>query len=212
MLPLRRRLRSTVVQGRVTVITIPSNPAVLARRAEASKASIFACSTSTSLTGLLARTMSPYEQTDSNADEFFIALGKFTSEVEGDSPCGLGLTTSGGQPKLGVDKGPIHLVRAGLINQVEELGWRVFFDGHHQFEGVSPPPNGIQVNATGDAAIDTLNTSIAKLRSPLFVAQVCESVASAVQAHAAMGHLPVTLGGDHSLAMGTISGTLRAYD
>jgi arginase len=113
------------------------------------------------------------------------------------------------QPKLGVDKGPIHLVQAGLINQVEELGWRVVFDGHHQFEDISPPPNGVHVNATGDAAVDTLNASIAKLRSPLFVAQVCESVASAVQAHAEMGHLPVTLGGDHSLAMGTISGTLR---
>ncbi|KAG1754322.1 Ureohydrolase [Suillus lakei] len=124
----------------------------------------------------------------------------------------LGCPFSGGQPKLGVDKGPIHLVQAGLINQVEELGWRVVFDGHHQFEDISPPPNGIQVNATGDATVDTLNASIARLRSPLFVAQVCESVASAVQAHAEMGHLPVTLGGDHSLAMGTISGTLRAYD
>ncbi|KAG1891451.1 Ureohydrolase [Suillus subluteus] len=92
-------------------------------------------------------------------------------------------------PKLGVDKGPIHLVQAGLINQVEELGWRVVFDGHHQFEDISPSPNGIQVNDT-----------------------VCENVASVVQAHAEMGHLPVTLGGDHSLAMGTISGTLRAYD
>ncbi|KAG1771117.1 hypothetical protein EV702DRAFT_1049141 [Suillus placidus] len=109
-------------------------------------------------------------------------------------------------------KGPIHLVQAGLINQVEELGWHVVFDGHHQFEDISPPPNGIQVNATSDAAIDTLNASIMKLRSPLFIAQVCESVASAVQAHAEMGHLLVTLGGDRSLAMGTISGTLRAYD
>ncbi|KAG2077863.1 Ureohydrolase [Suillus decipiens] len=114
--------------------------------------------------------------------------------------------------KLGVDKGPIHLVQAGLINQVEELGWRVVFDGHHQFEDISPPPDAIQVNATTDPAVDTLSASIARLRSPLLVAQVCESVASAVQAHAEMGHLPVTLGGDHSLAMGTISGTLRAYD
>jgi arginase len=54
-----------------------------------------------------------------------------------------------------------------------------------------------------------LNKSIARLRSPLFVAQVCENVASVVQAYAEMGHLLVTLGGDHSLAMGTISGTLR---
>jgi hypothetical protein len=54
-----------------------------------------------------------------------------------------------------------------------------------------------------------LNASIARLRSPLFVAQVCENVASVVQAYAEMGHLPVTLDGDHSLAMGTIPGTLR---
>ncbi|KAG2071999.1 Ureohydrolase [Suillus decipiens] len=83
-------------------------------------------------------------------------------------------------------QGPIHLVQAGLINQVEELRWRVVFDGHYQFEDISPLPNGIQVNATTD---DT--------KSPLLVAQVCESVASAVQARAKMGHLPVTLGGDH---------------
>ncbi|KAG2157528.1 Ureohydrolase [Suillus clintonianus] len=124
----------------------------------------------------------------------------------------LGCPFSGGQPKLGVDKGPIHLVQAGLIQQVEELGWRVVFDGHHQFEDISPPTNGTPVNAANDAAVDPLNASIAKMKSPLFVAQVCESVASAVQAHAEMGQLPVTLGGDHSLAMGTISGTLRAYD
>ncbi|KAG1803858.1 Ureohydrolase [Suillus plorans] len=125
----------------------------------------------------------------------------------------LGCPFSGGQPKPGVDKGPIHLVQAGLINQVEELGWHVVFDGHHQFEDVSPPPNSIQVNGTSDAVVDTaLDASIARLRSPLLVAQVCKSVASAVQAHAEMGRLPVTLGGDHSLAMGTISGTLRAYD
>ncbi|KAG2352205.1 hypothetical protein BDR07DRAFT_1475327 [Suillus spraguei] len=111
--------------------------------------------------------------------------------------------------KLGVDKGPIHLVQAGLI---EELGWRVVFDGHHQFEDISFLPDGIQVNATTDPAVDTLSASIARSRSPLLVAQVCESVASAVQAHTEMGHLPVTLGGDHSLAMATISGTMRAYD
>ncbi|KAG0694338.1 Ureohydrolase [Suillus ampliporus] len=86
------------------------------------------------------------------------------------------------QPKLGVDKGPIHLVQTGLINQVEDLGWH------------------------------TLEASIAKMKNPLFVAQVCESVASAVQGHTERGQLPVTFVGDHSLAMGTILGTLRAYD
>jgi hypothetical protein len=60
----------------------------------ASQMTILSCSTFTSLTGLLlAQTMSPYEQTDSNVDEFLIALGEFASEVKGDSSGGLGLAT-----------------------------------------------------------------------------------------------------------------------
>ncbi|KAH9913524.1 Ureohydrolase [Fomitopsis serialis] len=39
----------------------------------------------------------------------------------------------------------------------------------------------------------------------------CEAVANVVGDHAKHGQLPLTLGGDHSLAMGTISGTLSHY-
>lgn len=107
----------------------------------------------------------------------------------------VGCPFSGGQAKLGVDKGPIHLVEAGLITQLEELGWTVLFDGHHQFEEIS-------------AASDT---PVGKLKNPGLVSGVCEHVASVVCEHVKQGHLPVTLGGDHSLAMGTISGTLASY-
>ena len=107
----------------------------------------------------------------------------------------VGCPFRGGQPKLGVDKGPIHLVEAGLVSQLEELGWRVQFDGHHQFE---------ELAAENDPPIG-------KLKNPRLVSKVCESVAQAVGGHAKAGQLPVTLGGDHSLAMGTISGTLEAY-
>lgn len=107
----------------------------------------------------------------------------------------VGCPFSGGQPKPGVDKGPIHLIEAGLVQQLEGLGWRVNFDGHHQFEDIQPeddPPIGI-------------------LKNPRFVSQVCQAVANSVGGHAAKGELPVTLGGDHSLAMGTISGTLSHH-
>ncbi|KJA27147.1 hypothetical protein HYPSUDRAFT_35715 [Hypholoma sublateritium FD-334 SS-4] len=102
---------------------------------------------------------------------------------------------SGGQPKAGVDEGPMHLLEAGLVSQLEGLGWKVSFDGHHQFEGISAaddPPIGI-------------------LKNPRFVSRVSEFVANVVGKHIANGELPVTLGGDHSLAMGTISGTLSKY-
>ncbi|KAH0583694.1 hypothetical protein H2248_009303 [Termitomyces sp. 'cryptogamus'] len=86
-------------------------------------------------------------------------------------------------PRPGVDKGPIHLVEAGLVKQITDLGWRVKFDGHHQFEDVdaaSDPPVGI-------------------LKNPRLVSRVTEAVAEAVGQHARNGELTVTLGGDHSL-------------
>jgi arginase family enzyme len=118
------------------------------------------------------------------------------------------------QRRPGVDRGPIHLVEAGLVEQLTELGWKVKFDGHHQFE---------EINAETDPPIG-------KLCNPRLVSKVCESVAKVVGEHVKNGELPVTLGGDHSLvstfwvyivfmalmrslsdcqAMGTISGTLE---
>ncbi|KAJ7172039.1 Ureohydrolase [Mycena filopes] len=107
----------------------------------------------------------------------------------------VGCPFSGGQPRVGVDQGPIHMVEAGLVEQLTELGWKVKFDGHHQFE---------EVNAITDPPIG-------KLKNPRLVSAVTEAVAKVVGGHAKKGELPVTLGGDHSLAMGTISGTLDAH-
>lgn len=87
------------------------------------------------------------------------------------------------QPRPGVDDGPIHLVQAGLINQLTELGWKVLFDGHHQFEEIQ----------TKD------DPPIGKLKNPRLVSRVTQSVADVVSNHAKKRELPVTLGGDHSL-------------
>jgi len=87
------------------------------------------------------------------------------------------------------------MVEAGLIGQITELGWKVKFDGHHQFE---------EVNASSDPPIGIL-------KNPRLVSRVTKAVAKVVGDHARKGELPVTLGGDHSLAMGTISGTLSVH-
>ena len=87
------------------------------------------------------------------------------------------------QPRAGVDKGPIHLVEAGIITDLEGLGWKVKFDGHHQFE---------EINAANDPPIGIL-------KNPRLVSRVSESVAKVVGEHGSRGELPVTLGGDHSL-------------
>ncbi|KAI0053902.1 arginase [Auriscalpium vulgare] len=109
----------------------------------------------------------------------------------------VGCPFSGGQHRLGVDEGPIHLVNAGLGQQLKDLGWQVEFDGHHQFEDIS-------------AACQS-DPPIGKLKNPRLVSNVTEAVAKVVGGHAAKGQLPLTLGGDHSLAMGTIAGTLSKH-
>lgn len=75
------------------------------------------------------------------------------------------------------------MVEAGLIDQITELGWKVKFDGHHQFE---------EVNAQDDPPIGIL-------KNPRLVSRVTEAVSKAVGGHAKKGELPITLGGDHSL-------------
>jgi arginase len=75
------------------------------------------------------------------------------------------------------------MVEAGLIKQLEGLGWKVKFDGHHQFE---------EIEAADDLPIGIL-------KNPRLVSRVTESVARVVGNHVAKRELPVTLGGDHSL-------------
>jgi len=117
----------------------------------------------------------------------FIAQPKTVSIV--------GCPFSGGQHRVGVDKGPIHLVNAGLVDQLKDLGWTVQFNGHHQFEDIS-------------AEVDP---PIGKLKNPRLVSKVTEAVARVVGDYATRGLLSLTLGGDHSLAMGTIAGTLSGH-
>ncbi|KAF9520058.1 hypothetical protein BS47DRAFT_1336355 [Hydnum rufescens UP504] len=107
----------------------------------------------------------------------------------------VGCPFSGGQPRPGVDKGPIHLVNAGLVDQLKSLGWAVEFAGHHLFEDISvqgDPPVGI-------------------VKRPRLVSGVTSAVSQIIGGHAAQGRLPLTIGGDHSLALGTILGTFGKY-
>ncbi|KAK9899740.1 arginase [Cystobasidium minutum MCA 4210] len=107
----------------------------------------------------------------------------------------IGCPFSGGQPKPGVDDGPMRLVEAGLLDDVKNLGWDIDFSDHHKF-----------------AIIDEKDDPpIGKLKRPRLVSKTNEDVAESVYNSAKHGNLTLTLGGDHSLAMGTVSGTFRQY-
>ncbi|KAK9476969.1 hypothetical protein V1514DRAFT_335277 [Lipomyces japonicus] len=97
---------------------------------------------------------------------------------------------SGGQPRDGVETGPNHVLEAGLAKQLESLDWTV--NKIYDLEFVEPesdPDEG-------------------KLKRPLYVGTSTKLVADTVTATLESGSLPLTIGGDHSLAIGTVSGVL----
>jgi arginase len=82
-----------------------------------------------------------------------------------------------------------------LIEQLEEMDWKVEFDGHHKLNELRPAED----------------PNIGKLKKPRYVSRVAEAVSKAVESHLKRKQLALTLGGDHSLALGTVMGTLSVY-
>ncbi|KAI5114975.1 hypothetical protein M0805_007833, partial [Coniferiporia weirii] len=107
----------------------------------------------------------------------------------------VGCPFGGGQQKAGIEKAPSHLMNAGLIDQLKELGWVIRFDRHLQFEEVP-------VEA---------DLPIGMLKNPRLVSHTSRAVVDAVGAHTHNGKLSITIRGNHSLAMGMILGTLSHY-
>lgn len=103
---------------------------------------------------------------------------------------------SGGQCKPGVDAAPSALIEAGLLTQLStDLGYTLHHDGIvHSYSSIIP---------SSDPAYRNM------LR-PLAVSAVTSQLSQQVYQHAREGRLVLTLGGDHSIAIGTIAGTAKA--
>ena len=112
---------------------------------------------------------------------------------------------SGGQAKGGVEHGPSRLIDAGLETQLENLGWKVVIDASIplNYESLRPAPS--------DTNLVPSNTGPPKLKNVKYVSSVTQNVFKNVSDACKAGHLALTLGGDHSLAIGTISGSLANY-
>lgn len=109
----------------------------------------------------------------------------------------IGCPFSGGQRRMGVDTGPNSLVEAGLVDQLKGLGWQVSFSGHQHFEDVNE--------------LVRKDDDIGRMKNPRTVSEVSKRVAKVVEQHARNGSMPLTLGGDHSLGLGTVMGSMKAY-
>jgi len=108
------------------------------------------------------------------------------------SICVIGIPMDLGQSRRGVDMGPSALRYAGLDDRLRRLGYKVQDCGNVAIpdRDILPPEGGVSYLPS--------------------VVQACEAVYQAGEKALREGSLPVYLGGDHSIAVGTVSAS--SYD
>jgi arginase len=106
----------------------------------------------------------------------------------------IGVPLDLGQERRGVDMGPSALRVAGLNDRVRELGFEVEDAGN-----LHVPIREMQ--SAGDLHAKYLNE----------IADTCKRHASWVLRTLRQGYLPLVLGGDHSIAAGTVAGVSEFY-
>ncbi|KAF9630979.1 putative arginase protein [Lasiodiplodia theobromae] len=111
----------------------------------------------------------------------------------------VGLTAAafaGGQAKKGVDRGPAALLAGGLLSQLRnDLGLSVHWDGQlHDYASLIPDND----------------PDVRGMHRPRAVSAATRALSAQVHAHVVAGRIALTLGGDHSIGIGTVSGVARA--
>ncbi|GKT52225.1 arginase [Colletotrichum spaethianum] len=103
---------------------------------------------------------------------------------------------SGGQCKPGVDAAPKALIESGLLTQLrDELGYKLHGDDEvHLYTDLVPAEDPPYRN----------------MKNPKAVSSVTQRIADQVYQQSRLGRLTLTLGGDHSIAIGTIAGSAKA--
>lgn len=108
----------------------------------------------------------------------------------------IGCPMTFGQPYVGTDFGPKLLRKAGLLKCLASIGWRVHDNGDLDFESV--------------AKSTKMSKNNPKAKNSLIVGKGCEMVANAVIEAIDDGTFPLLIGGDHSIAAGSLAGLLKA--
>ena len=104
----------------------------------------------------------------------------------------IGVPLDFGAGRRGVDMGPSALRYAGLREGLEQLGHNVSDLGNISVPVAETCPE-------GDPRLKYLDP----------IVEVAQRLAAAVAGSIAVGHVPITLGGDHSLALGSVIGAAQ---
>jgi arginase len=109
-----------------------------------------------------------------------------------------------GGNRRGVDMGPSGIRYAGLANKLSDIGYRVRDRGNIR---VKDPDEGRATHTYEKFEGETRKPKAYNVEE---IVRACEELAKVVEDIAKAGNIPVVLGGDHSIGMGTIAGLDRA--
>lgn len=108
----------------------------------------------------------------------------------------IGVPMDLGQMRRGVDMGPSAIRYAGMIERLSQLKYAIEDLG--DIEIPRPAQNS--------------NEKLDNLRNLNEIAEGSQRLATEVDKVVENGHFPLVLGGDHSIAMGTLAGLAKHYD
>ncbi|MEK7389897.1 MAG: arginase [Elusimicrobiota bacterium] len=104
----------------------------------------------------------------------------------------IGVPLDYGASKKGASGGPAAVRRANLIEGLEALD--------------------MEVVDVGDLVVPKVTPSVkGKLKNGSAILKICQSLEKQTYEAVANGSTPITLGGDHSLSVGSVSGVARAF-
>ena len=110
-----------------------------------------------------------------------------------------------GQQRRGVDMGPSAVRYAGLQERLTELGYSVVDHGN------IPVPAVEQVREQeGDSGRTDSSGSTVNAHHLTAVATVCNAIYDAITTQVPLGDVTISLGGDHSISIGTVSAVTKA--
>lgn len=109
----------------------------------------------------------------------------------------IGAPSTFGQRKLGVNFGPDAIRYAGIVERIRNIGYTVVDKGNIEVPEIN---------------LDKFNSEQEGLRNIDEIIQVSENLSNSVSDSVQSGAFPLILGGDHSIAIGSISGISKHYD
>ena len=109
----------------------------------------------------------------------------------------IGAPSTVGQKKLGVNLGPDAIRYAGLLSRLKKMGLDVIDKGNIEVPTLD---------------VEKFNSDQEGLRNYDEIVTVSENLSKATSEIVKKGNFPLTLGGDHSIAVGSISGISQHYE